>query len=238
MANPIWFPNSATLLAKLEQPEGDDITVNVDGVTTYRRVYRGNFVFLKANMPVIRSLDPNGAYNGRATTISLSREKPDLGVLVVEYTGSAALPLPTYELVASQHEVPITYHPDFPDWTDYILPTTVKDPETLTWIASFEKFREFGSNNKFRGIEAYWLAAAVWRKTQYTYTPDTNFSNLFKLDAPETGGNPLPDSSNTLKSWIRGDKSSRNLYRGASPIWETQEAWLYNPNGWLSEIYG
>jgi hypothetical protein len=78
------------------------------------------------------------------------------------------------------------------------------------------------------------VATAVWRKTSYTLTPTFTLDNLFKIDTPDTGGLWSVTNNN---QWLKADKTYRNMYRGASQVWEIQESWLFNANGWLGEIY-
>jgi len=203
--------------------------------------------------PKPRDFAPAGTpgTNTRCITSGYERKLPDAAIVRATYQGIWNLPFTTYQLEASRYEHPIQYHPDFNDPTKF--GTWVGDTsggeqtkmfETITeggvTAKAFTKFRDIGSSAsdpvcKFRGISAYMVASAVWRKTSYTLTPTFGVTGLFKIDAPDTGG--LWSISNTSQ-WLKADKTFRNMYRGASVIWEVQESWLYNQNGWLSEIYG
>ena len=77
--------------------------------------------------------------------------------------------------------------------------------------------------------------------------------NLWKKDAPSTGdyGNGgtldigLPDSDNStcargtdFCTWIKSEENLTNLYRGASELWQFDEAWWANPIcGWRRDLY-
>jgi hypothetical protein len=182
--------------------------------------------------------------------------KPDAALVTSVYQGIWNMPFTVYQMDASRYEKPIVYHPAFNNpaiFGDYVGSTSQYTQTKLTrGIVNpssgvidtyvFDKFKDIGAGVNdpsciFRGIEAYMVATATFRKTSYALAPDFMLSKCFVLDNPETGGLSIPDPSNEKKSWLKADKTCRNMYRGASQIWEIQESWLYNANGWLPQIY-
>jgi hypothetical protein len=154
------------------------------------------------------------------------------------------LPPTIYEFANSRFDRPITLHPNFnttsvfPDETkSYSIP----DPSTPS-IKVFLKFKDADpvpANNKFRGVEAYITGSAQWRKTSYSIQPDFSQTDVGKLNAPETGPyTGLPDQNNINNSWLKIEKTSVNLLKGASILWQTTEVWQFNVDKWLTEIYG
>lgn len=247
-----WFPAA---LGSLTPYEGDGkISFDTDGSILIDRIWSGPaYDTAYALCPKARDAAPAGTPGTNVFCInsSLERLKPDATIVRATYQGIWNMPFTLYQMDASRYERPIQYHPDFFNATKFPVNTKVytthepTPPDTLTFPV-FEKFRDAydasvpadAAKVKFAGIEAYLVATACFRKTSYALSPDFGLANIFKLDAPETGGYSVPDSSNSNRSWLKGDKTCRNMYRGASQIWEVGECWLYNANGWLSEIYG
>lgn len=246
-----WFPGA---LAGAQSTDGDGkVSFDTDGSIFIERRWVCRYQDAFTLCPKPRDFAPAGTpgTNTRCITSGYERSKPDSAIISATYQGIWNMPFTTYQLEASRYERPITYHPDFantakfgtyvgdtsgPEQTKLARP--VNDAVTGAVLAyTFDKFREIGTaaQIKFRGIEAYMVATAVWRKTSYTLTPVFGVSGLFKIDAPDTGGLWTVADAN---QWLKADKTFRNLYRGASEIWEVQESWLYNKNGWLTEIYG
>ena len=249
MATITWFPSA---LSGATPYEGDGkVSFDTDGSIFIERVWRCRYADAFTLCPKPRSFAPAGTpgTNTQCINSGYERLKPDAAIIRASYQGIWNLPFTTYQLEASRYERPITYHPDFANVTKFgtwvgdtsggeqtKVARIVTDNLTGTQTRVFDKFLDIGTTAqiKFRGIEAYMVATAVWRKTSYTLTPTFGVSGLFKIDAPDTGG--LWSISNPSQ-WIKADKTFRNMYRGASEIWEIQESWLYNANGWLSEIY-
>lgn len=242
-----WFPAA---LGSLNTTEGDGkISFDTDGSIIIDRVWVGpNYEAAYALCPKPRHTAPAGTPGTNTLCIasSIERLKPDVTIVRATYQGIWNMPFTIYQMDANRYERPIQYHPNFNDATKFPLNSKIivaqTDPTTGASFMVFQKFRDIGSSisdpvAKFRGIEAYLVATACFRKTSYALNPDFGLDKVFKLDAPEHGGYSIPDPSNSSKRWLKGDKTCRNLYRGASQIWEIGETWLYNINGWLSEIY-
>lgn len=253
-----WFPSSFPSTPALISTDGDGkVSFDTDGSCFVERVWTCSYVNALALCPRPRSAASapvTGVSNLKCINSSVERLKPDAAIVRATYQGTWRLPFTIYQMDASRYERPITYHPDFANaakFGTYVGDTSggeqtklarkLEDPTGGSGGAYvFDKFRDIGTaaQIKFRGIEAYMVATATFRKTSYDIQPDFGLAGIFKLGAPETGGTAIPDPANTNRSWLKADKTCRNLYRGASEIWEIQESWLYNANGWLTEIYG
>lgn len=254
----IWFPGA---IAGLQPTTGDGkVYFDTDGSIFIDRVWKCAYANAFSLCPKPRDAAPVGTpgQNNFCITSGFERDGGDSAKVTATYQGIWYMPFTVYQMDASRYERPITYHPKFNNasvFGDKVGSTSsyahtkvyrsVPDPVTGATVASvFDKFLDISPTNdstdpncKFRGIEAYMVATATWRKTSYQLQPDCSLSNIFKLDAPETGGIVIPDGGNAGKSWLKADKTCRNMFRGASQVWEIQESWLYNANGWLSEIY-
>jgi hypothetical protein len=249
MSTITWFPGS---IAGLQSTEGDGkVSFDTDGSIFIERVWACAYANAFSLCPKPRDFAPVGTpgTNTKCITSGYDRKLPDAAIVRATYQGIWNLPFTTYQLEASRYEHPIQYHPNFnnkeifPDNTKII--DTITDPVTKVEASVFNRFKDISTladpasrtdpTCKYRGISAYMVASAVWRKTSYTLSPVFGVSGLFKIDAPDTGG---LWSVASASQWLKADKTFRNVYRGASAIWEIQESWLYNQNGWLSEIYG
>ena len=248
MANTIkWFPGVIVGL----RPRDDDgkVSFDTDGSIFIERSWTCVYNNAFALCPKPRDAAPAGTpgTNTRCITSSYERWKADAAIVRATYQGIWNMPFTVYQMDASRYERPITYHPQFNNEAVFgaSVPggqypwTKIVDGQIKSGVraSTFIKFRDVGQTDdevKFRGIEAYMVATAVWRKTSYTLTPTFTLDNLFKIDTPDTGG--LWSVSNQ-NQWLKADKTYRNMYRGASQVWEIQESWLYNQNGWLTEIY-
>lgn len=100
-----------------------------------------------------------------------------------------------------------------------------------------------GTANKYRGIESYVVSSGLWQKTSFTIKPALT-DNLWYFDTPSIGSevpielyNSIPDKTNAGFHWIKSQEDVQNLYRGASQLWQMDEAWWYNSLGWIEEIY-
>jgi hypothetical protein len=252
-----WFPAA---LQGLQTTEGDgEVTFDTDGSIFITRVWAGAFQSCLDLCPKPRDFPPPNTpgLNVRCIESSVKRLRPDAGQVTARYQGIWNMPFTTYQMEASRYEKPIIYHPKFNDASVFGVPVGNPNNETgnplqtkfydvqkinnvdYPYFKAFANLTKAGSavSTKFAGIEAYMVATATFRKTSYALSPDFGLANIFKLNAPETGGSSVPDASNASKSWLKADKTCRNLYRGASQIWEIQESWLYNANGWLEAIY-
>lgn len=251
MSTITWFPGA---LAGAKSTDGDGkVSFDTDGSIFIERRWVCRYQDAFTLCPKPRDFAPAGTpgTNTRCISSGYERQKPDAAIITATYQGIWNMPFTTYQLEAARHDFPITYHPDFNNvnkFGTYITDTgpgektkhvIIEDDPTHATAGApkFDKFREIGTaaQIKFRGITHYMVATAVWRKTSYTLSPVFGVSGLFKIDGPDTGG--LWSVADATK-WLKADKTFRNLYRGASEIWEVQESWLYNANGWLTEIYG
>jgi hypothetical protein len=246
-----WFPGSLT---GAQSTDGDGkVSFDTDGSIFIERRWVCRYQDAFTLCPKPRDFAPAGTpgTNTRCITSGYERQKPDAAIISATYQGIWNMPFTVYQLDAARGEHPITYHPNFsntslfgtyvgdstPGLTKTKIAGSTVDPTTGQKAWTFEKFRDIGTpaEIKFRGVTHYLVATAVWRKTSYTLTPVFGVSGLFKIDGPDTGGLWTVADAN---QWLKADKTFRNLYRGASEIWEIQESWLYNANGWLTEIYG
>lgn len=252
MSTITWHPWQLT---GLNPTDGDGkISFDTDGSVLIDRVWTCPYSMAFSLCP--RPRDPAGNLpqisNTRCISSSLERQKPNNAIVRATYQGTYRLPFTIYSMEASRDQKPITYHPKFNDpaiFGDAVGSTSgnahtkvmryVTDPTTKVSTPVFDKFLDIGTsatdpNIKFAGIEGYLVASAVFRKTSYAEAADFMLNNIFTIQMPETGGSTVPGSPS---NWLKADKTCRNMYRGASQIWEIQETWLFNPNGWLKQIY-
>lgn len=225
------------------QPDSGAYNFTAEGIFTVTRIWKAKYDVCLANAPQVRSLDTLGS-NGLCISVDIVPIPPNLALMTAVYQGFLYLPFTIYELSNSRMERPIAMHPDFLDVSKF--PEACKlfdipDPnEPLK--KSFAKFKDVGTsgdpNLKFAGVESFIVGNVQWRKTSYSQTPDFDAADVGKLNAPEAGPyTGLPDQSNTAKKWLKLEKNCRNMFRGASLLWEINEVWQYNDLGWLEEIY-
>ena len=248
MANTIkWFPGN---LAGAQSTDGDgEVSFDTDGSIFIERRWVCRFQDAFTLCPKPRDFAPAGTpgTNTRCITSNYKRQKPDAAIISATYQGIWNMPFTVFHMDASRYERPITDHAQFNNeavfgsdkpggqypWTK-IVEAQIKSGVTAARFIGFRDVGQTDAEVKFRGIEAYMVATAVWRKTSYTLTPTFTLDNLFKIDTPDTGGLWSVTNNN---QWLKADKTYRNMYRGASQVWEIQESWLFNANGWLTEIY-
>lgn len=234
------FGNNLSLL--VEQPQSGAYNLTAEGIFTITRIWRATYDVCVANAPGVRSIDPYGT-NALCIQVDITRESPNLGTVTAVYQGFLNLPFTIYELSNSRMERPIGMHPKFLDTS--VFPESCKVfeiPDAVAAIPIFVKFKDVGTDGdpdlKFRGIESFIVGNVQWRKTSYSQTPDFSATDVGKLSAPETGSfTGLPDQSNSGKKWLKIEKNCRNIYKGASLLWEINEVWQYNELGWTTEIY-
>lgn len=234
------FGNNLSALE--EQVESGRFEITAEGVMVVTRVWKATYAVAIANAPAVRSADPGGT-GALCISVTIDREAGDIAIVRATYQGYLYLPFTIYEFANTRQERPIEMHPNFNDAAKF--PDAVKffDPDMLLQGKKvFVKFQDSdptATNNRFRGIEAYITGSAQWRKTSYSTTPDFDQTDVGRLNAPEAGPyGGLPDAGNAGKTWLKMEKTCRNLYKGASLLWEITEVWQYNRDGWRDEIYG
>ena len=242
------FGNNITSL--IETPLSGAFNLNAEGIFTVTRIWEADYDVCVANAPQPRSVDPLGT-NALCIQVDISRRSPRIGTITAVYQGFLYLPLTVYELSNSRMERPISLHPDFNDVSKFPYACKMFEPVidgatgAPTGKENFVRFKDSDQpnpdtnpNNKFRGIESYVVGSVQWRKLAYSQTPDFDALDVGKLSAPEAGPfTGLPDQSNSAGKWLKMEKNCRNIYKGASLLWEISEVWQYNDKGWLSEIY-
>lgn len=228
----------------VEQPNSGTYNFTAEGIFTVTRIWRAKYDACLSQAPQVRSIDPLGS-NGLCISVDIIRMPPDLGEVTAVYQGFLYLPFTIYELTNSRMERPIAMHKDFLDVSKFPLASKlfdIPDPVGAPTDKSFTKFKDVGTagdpNLKFAGVESFIVGNVQWRKTSYSQTPDFSATDVGKLNAPEAGPyTGLPDQSNAAKKWLKMEKNCRNIFKGASLLWEINEAWQFNDLGWLTEIY-
>jgi len=244
MSTIVWFPGS---IAGLKPTSNDGkVSFDADGSIIIDREWKCRYADAFSLCPKPRTAAPEGTpgYNTLCISSGYERFRPDGAIVRATYQGIWNMPFTVYEMDASRYERPIQYHPDFNDASKFPVASKimkgVTDPNTGATVLVFDRFKDIcdtanDDSCKFRGVEAYMVPSGTFRKTSYTTIPDFSLDGVFKIGTPETGGHPIRGGDNV---WLKADKTCRNMYRGASQIWEIQETWIYNENGWLTEIYG
>lgn len=236
MPNPSYTRFGDPLNNLVESPDSPRVEFMADGVVMITRKWKCDSGSDIALAPKPKALDALG-YSARCVSTVIQHGAANISEIVSTYQGYVTLPPNIYEFANSRFDRPIQMHPQF--MNNSVFPTSTKYIPTATGM--FEKFKDVGSvaDTKFRGVEAYITGSAQWRKTSYSLQPDLEQTDVGKLSAPEVGSyTGVPDASNAGKSWLKVEKTTVNMLKGASIMWVTTEVWQYNVDKWLTEIYG
>lgn len=247
------------LAALVERPDSPKVEFMADGVVMITRRYAIDSGSDIAMAPKPKDLDPLG-YNARCVSTQVVHGVQNQSEIISTFQGYTSLPPNIYEFANSRLDRPIAMHPNFNDPSIFPPSTKVYEPippfTEKSMVAPtdaspyggkgcvFSKFQDVGDSLndpkiKFRGVEAYIVGSAQFRKTAYATEPDFDQTDVGKLSAPESGPYwmTLPDPTNSGKHWLKIEKTCVNMLKGASILWTITEVWQYNDLGWLSEIY-
>ena len=242
MRAPFRFGNQ--LAAMVESADSPRVEMMADGVVMITRKWKvdsGRDLLL---CPKPKDADPLG-FHARCVSTTIEHGPGRMSVVTSTFQGYITLPPTIYEFANSRMDRPIQIHPKFltiPGMGEEKYRT--KDPVSGVFIKFWDQVEATdpqgsAKDAKFRGIEAYIVGSAQWRKTSYALQPDLDQTDVGKLSAPESGGyTGLPDANNSLKKWLKIEKTCRNMLKGASILWEITEVWQYNDLAWVTEIYG
>ena len=242
--------------ALVERPNSPKVEFMADGVVMITRRWSIDSLNDIVLAPKPMDTDPLG-YNAKCVSTVVTNGPQEQSEVVSTFQGYVTLPPSIYEFANSRMDRPIQMHPSFNDVTKFppeaklyqpIVPgVTFVNPTTANPLGSnamFVKMNDVGTstsdpNAKFRGIEAYIVGSAQFRKTSFSLSPDFDQTDVGKLSAPSAGpySATLPDPSNTNHKWLKIEKTCVNMLKGASILWTITEVWQYNDLGWLTEIY-
>lgn len=262
VSNTSWFGTSP-LTTGTEQKAS--LHIAADGVYTITRRWVATAATLHLQQTAIRASMP--ALSGQFITFGSSvnalcissdidpvEGKAELYMLTEVYQGYVALPFIIYSWQTARLDRPIQMHPNF-DGQNPTYPNAMKngvnwapDPQTGLF-AGFPPYNIGGTTaNPYRGIDSWPTPTGVWKKTSFTVNAPTLTGNLWKGNPPDVGtftSIGLPDLANNgptgtsgLYTWIKSLEDFQNLYRGASNLWQLDEAWWANINvGWKKDIF-
>lgn len=238
----------------VERPDSPKVELMADGVVMITRRYAIDSLNDIVLAPKPKDPDPLG-YHAKCVSTNVVHGPQNQSEVVCTFQGYIYLPPTIYEFANSRMDRPIQMHPKFTDGSTF----GSEDPTSPSCYKVFEKidpnlplgpnnqyfvkFKDAGTNPallKFRGIEAYIVGSAQFRKTSFALQPDFAQTDVGKLNAPESGpyGATLPDPTNAGKHWLKIEKTCVNMLKGASILWQITEVWQYNDLGWVEEIYG
>lgn len=238
------------LSTKVEQPGSGKIQVSADGVVVMTRIWQVDNDRIWQEIPNVKFSDP--VYpNLFCVDVTVDPGKAKHAIITATFQGYQTLPPVIYEFQNSRMDRPIALHPKFMDTgagqMGEIAGTEAKYKSLDPINGAFIKFFDGTSgtvggktkDNKFRGIEAYIVGSATFRKTSFSTTPNFSQTGVGKLTPPEAGpwAATIPDAGNTAHSWLLVENSCSNLLKGASILWQIVRVWQYNSQGWMTEIY-
>ena len=242
--------------ALVERPNSPKVEFMADGVVMITRRWSIDSLNDIVLAPHPKDYDPLG-YNAQCISTVVTNGPQEQSEVVSTFQGYVTLPPSIYEFANSRMDRPIQMHPDFNDVTVFpcasklyqpiiqgVTYTEPTDANPIGQNAMFVRFKDIGTNSsdanaKFRGIEAYIVGSAQFRKTSYSLVPDFDQTDVGKLSAPSAGpySATLPDPYNSAHKWLKIEKTCVNMLKGASTLWTITEVWQYNDLGWLTEIY-
>jgi hypothetical protein len=258
MPTVIYTIAGATTLSQFEQPDSPEFTFEPDGMVCLKRRWK----FLSESRAL--SVAPRVAYtdvtygNFRCAQTTIKRMvngKEDAWSLVEStyYGVFAGQPMPVIvEWTTTRNDRPIEQHPDFntatfgyPLITDGVLtsgtPTTKIFDKAINEGGGFA-FKKFAPDSTFRGIDAYMVATAQWKVTDYLLGPNFDMTSLCKIDVPPSvvlsdGSIVSPPYQVSANKYLKVQHDCRNVLKGVLSIYERQRTWLYYDLGWVSEVY-
>lgn len=227
------------LSTKREQPGSGKIQMGPDGVIMLTRIWQVDTDYRWSEMPYPRQ--PDTEFNELfCVDVQVEPSKGKHTIMTATFQGFKTLPPVIYEFQNSRMDRPIQLHPDFgkiPGMGE--LQYRVVDEKQGGAFIKFFDGTNGEKNNKFRGIEAYIVGSASFRRTEFAIEPDFSQTAVGKLQVPDAGpwASKLPDPLNAAHSWLLVENSCSNLLKGASILWQRVRVWQYNQLGWMPEIY-
>lgn len=255
--------NDAVLQQFTEQPNSGEIDIGADGVMTVERAWKANYNLILQYIPAPGDPDPLGT-NTKCANVKVSRfatgdgGKP-IGLLRCTYIGFFVMPPNEYEWTTLRIDRPIEMHPKFNDTSKFpgVPPANLSPGQTPSatpeagcklWdydkygFVHFLKFKDVGSatDTKFRGITDFMAGGGQWKVVDYSLTPDAHATDNFKIDTPANpGGWNIPSNSGPggLPTYLKIQHDCMNILKGRSNLYRRTRCWLWNPLGWLHEVY-